>query len=156
VSDLFGALFQLGHVVPAVDPAVEAWKRAGVHDWEVVRDYPVLEWRYHDAVVEIPIDVALAWSGGVQIELIAPRDAAPSMYREYLVLHPGGGLQHLGYRPDDYRVALERALAAGWTWWLGGRVDATLAFAYLRPPAGSSLVLPAEISGAVGSTPEHA
>jgi NADPH2:quinone reductase len=156
MSELFGSLFQLGHVVPAIDPAVQVWKRAGVLEWQIVRDYPVLEWRYRNAVVEIPIDVAIAWSGSVQIELIAPRDSTPSMYREYLALHPAGGLQHFGYRPEDYNVALERALAAGWTYWLGGRVDAKLAFAYLRPPDESSLVLPAEISGEVGSAREHA
>ena len=70
------------------------------------------------------------------------------MYREYLDLHPAGGLQHFGYRPADYNIALERALAAGWTWWLGGRVNETVRFAYLRPPAEcSGLVFPAEISG---------
>jgi hypothetical protein len=146
MSGLFGALFQLGHVVPVVDPAIEAWKRAGIEEWQIIRDYPVLEWRYRDTVVEIPIDVAIAWSGSVQIELIAPRDRAPSMYREFLDVHPEGGLQHYGYRPADYRQALDAARAAGWTWWMGGLVAADRPFAYLRPPPGAGYVLPAEIS----------
>ena len=147
MSRLFGELFQLGHVVPGVDAAMEAWKLAGVDVWQVVRDFPVLEWRYRDAVVEIPIDVAIAWSGNVQIELIAPRDSAPSMYREYLARNPQGGLQHYGYRPPDYRQALDVALAAGWVYWLGGLVEAGRPFAYLRPPERAGYLLPAEISG---------
>jgi hypothetical protein len=147
MSGLFGELFQLGHVVPSIDEGMRAWDRAGLTEWQVLRDYPVLEWRYHDQRVEIPIDVALAWSGSVQIELIAPRDRSPSMYREFLDMHPQGGLQHFGYRPADYDVALAQALAAGWTWWLGGLVAPSRPFAYLRPPPGSAVILPAEISG---------
>lgn len=148
MSRLFGELFQLGHVVPAVDAAMEAWRAAGIEDWTVVRDFPVLQWHYHGEPVRLPIDVALAWSGNVQIELIAQLDATPSMYREFLLRHPEGGLQHYGYRPADYDVALAAAEAAGWTQWLGGLVEANRPFCYLKPPAGSRGLLPAEISGA--------
>lgn len=153
MSALFGELFQLGHVVPAIDPALAAWRRAGVTDWQIMRDYPVLEWRYREQRVTIPIDVAIAWSGTVQIELIAPRDRAPSMYQEYLAQHPSGGLQHFGYRPQDYEATLAAALAAGWTWWLGGLVAPERPFAYLRPPADGGIVLPAEISGTITTSP---
>jgi hypothetical protein len=147
MSTLFGDLFQLGHVVPDVDTALAHWHRAGVVDWQIVRDFPVLEWRYEDQVTEIPIDVALAWSGQVQIELIAPRDRTPSMYREFLELRPAGGLQHYGYRPTDYQRALDAARAAGWQVWLGGLVEPDRPFCYLRPPADSGQLLVAEISG---------
>lgn len=147
MSGLFGKLFQLGHVVPDVDPAMAEWRAAGIEDWTVVRDFPVLEWRYRDEVVTIPIDVAIAWSGDVQIELIAPRDDTPSMYHEFLESNPAGGLQHFGYRPDNYQAALRDATASGWTYWMGGLVDASRAFCYLRPPADCPGLLPAEISG---------
>lgn len=151
MSRLFGDLFQLGHVVPAVDPAIERWRAAGIDDWTVVRDFSVLEWRYLGEEVALPIDVALAWSGTVQIELIAPLDATPSMYQEFLAVQPAGGLQHYGFRPADYDAAMRAAEAEGWTPWLGGRVDETRAFYYLRPPAGSVGLLPAEISGPISA-----
>ncbi len=147
MSSLFGKLFQLGHVVPAIDPAMESWRAAGVDAWNVVRDFPVHEWRYQGRTVSVPIDLALAWSGDVQIELIAPRDEAPSMYQEFLAAYPEGGLQHYGYRAQDYEATLARALARGWTYWLGGLVEPGLPFCYLRPPAASPGLLPAEISG---------
>jgi hypothetical protein len=153
MSHLFGELFQLGHVVPDVDSAMEDWRRAGLDDWQVVRDFPVLQWRYQDQVTTIPIDVALAWSGPVQIELIAPRDRTPSMYREFLDQRPAGGLQHYGYRPVDYQRALDAARTAGWQVWLGGLVSADRAFCYLRPPPDSGRLLVAEISGPVVSNP---
>lgn len=149
MSRLFGELFQLGHVVPGVDAAMEAWRVAGIEDWTVMRDFPVMQWYYHGEPVELPIDVALAWSGNVQIELIAQLDETPSMYREFLASHPAGGLQHYGYRPADYSAALAAAEAAGWTPWLGGLVEADRPFYYLKPPSGSIGLLPAEISGAV-------
>lgn len=148
MSRMFGELFQLGHVVPAVDAAMEAWKVAGIEEWTVVRDFPVMQWYYHGDPVKLPIDVALAWSGNVQIELIAQLDETPSMYREFLTLQPEGGLQHYGYRPADYDAALATAQAAGWTPWLGGLVEADRPFCYLKPPPGSRGLLPAEISGA--------
>lgn len=148
MSRMFGELFQLGHVVPAVDGAMEAWRAAGIEDWTVVRDFPVLQWYYHGEPVQLPIDVALAWSGNVQIELIAQLDETPSMYQEFLTLHPEGGLQHYGYRPADYDVALATAKAAGWTPWLGGLVEADRPFCYLEPPKGSRGLMPAEISRA--------
>ncbi|MCC5874129.1 MAG: VOC family protein [Gammaproteobacteria bacterium] len=149
MSNLFGELFQLGHVVPDVDAAMAGWRTAGIEEWTVVRDFPVLEWRYRGEPVTLPIDVALAWSGGVQIELIAQLDETPSMYREFLAQHPEGGLQHYGYRPQDYSAALQAAEASGWTRWLGGLVEAGRPFCYLKPPAGSRGLLPAEISGSV-------
>jgi len=142
---MFGELFQLGHVVPDVRSAVAGWAVMGIESWQVIEDYPVEAWWYRGARTQIPIDVALAWSGPVQIELIAPRDQTPSMYREFLAEQPGGGLQHFGFRCVDYQASLDAALRAGWTEWLSGRVDANLEFCYLRPPAGSGL-LPVEIS----------
>jgi hypothetical protein len=145
MQQMFGELFQLGHVVPDVRAAIDEWAATGIGPWQVIEDYPVESWRYRGARTEIPIDVALAWSGTVQIELIAPRNEAPSMYREFLAERPGGGLQHYGFRCPDYPTSLAAALRAGWTEWLSGRVDATIEFCYLRPPAGSGL-LPVEIS----------
>lgn len=145
VQQLFGELFQLGHVVPQVAAAVDEWAATGIGPWQVIEDYPVEAWWYGGERVQIPIDVALAWSGAVQIELIAPRDQTPSMYREFLAGQPQGGLQHLGFRCPDYPASLAAALRTGWTEWLSGRVDATIEFCYLRPPPGSRL-LPVEIS----------
>lgn len=151
MSGLFGKLFQLGHVVPAIEPAMASWRIAGVEDWQVLRDFPVHEWHYRGVKTSVPIDLALAWSGDVQIELIAPRDDAPSMYQEFLAQHPEGGLQHYGFRPEDYEATLAKALARGWTPWLGGLVEPGRPFCYLRPPATSRGLLPAEISGVTAS-----
>jgi NADPH:quinone reductase len=142
---MFGELFQLGHVVPDVAAGVDEWTAIGIGPWRIVTDYPVEKWVYRGARVKIPIDVALAWSGGVQIELIAPRDRAPSMYREFLAANPQGGLQHLGYRSADYQASLGAGLAAGWTVWLSGLVNGGTPFCYLRPPPGSRL-MPVEVS----------
>ena len=145
-NQMFGELFQLGHVVPAVIPAVAQWAVTGIGPWQILEDYPVEAWSYRGARVQIPIDVALAWSGGVQIELIAPRDDSPSMYQEFLGDCPQGGLQHLGFRCSDFRQSRNAGLSAGWTVWLEGLVSGGRPFCYLRPPAGSTGLLPVELS----------
>ena len=136
MSRFFGDLFQLGHVVPDLDSAVRDWLAAGVGPWDVIRDFPVEAW-WHEGVRTDPhIDVALAWSGDTQIELICQTDRAPSMYRDFLAEHPRGGFQHVGYRCPDYDRALADGLQAGYTMWMHGLVSGR-PFAYLAPPQGS-------------------
>jgi hypothetical protein len=145
---MFGELFQLGHVVPDLPVAVAAWEATGIGPFDVIHDYPVAQWRTGDgAVVDVHVDVALAWSGDVQIELIAPNDAA-CMYTEYLAAVPAGGLQHYGYRVDHLDDALATATERGWQVWLEGTLTTGRRFCYLRPPADLALLLPVEISGA--------
>lgn len=142
---MFGDLFQLGHVVPDLGPAMAAWEAAGVGPFQVVEDFPVAEWRSPAGVVEIHVDVALAWSGAIQVELIEPH-GDPCMYTEFLAACPAGGLQHFGRRVDDYGASRATALGAGWRMWLEGTLTDGREFCYLRPPAALVGALPVEIA----------
>lgn len=136
MSRMFGDLFQLGHVVTDLDDAVGEWISAGVGPWEVIRDFPVDGW-WHDGEPTDPhVDVALAWSGDTQIELICQTNDAPSMYRDFLRDRPEGGFQHVGYRCPDYDAAVEAGRQAGYTMWMHGLVSGR-PFGYLKPPPGS-------------------
>lgn len=142
---MFGDLYQLGHVVPDLAPATATWEATGVGPFEVIGDFPVVEWRTPDGVVQVHVDVALAWSGGIQIELIVP-SGDPCMYTEFLAAVPGGGLQHFGRRVDDFVASRRAAIAAGWRMWLEGTLTDGREFCYLQPPATLPGVLPVELA----------
>lgn len=137
MSRFFGDLFQLGHVVPDLDGAIGEWIAAGVGPWDLIRSFPVDAWWHDGEPTEPQIDVALAWSGDTQIELICQTNRAPSMYVDFLDAHPNGGFQHVGYRCPDYDRAVDNGLQAGYTMWMHGLVSGR-PFAYLKPPQGSA------------------
>lgn len=115
MSTSFGPLWQLGYVVADLEPALQGWLQAGVGPWYVLDPLPIDRFSYRGGPSQVPrAAVALAYSGGVQIELIHQLDDTPTMYRDFLAA-TGGGLQHVGYLPADYDAACATADALGWS-----------------------------------------
>ncbi|HEY5853858.1 MAG TPA: VOC family protein [Aldersonia sp.] len=69
---------------------------------------------YHGEPSAMAIDVAVANSGDIQIELIEQVNDAPSMYLDFLDAGHEG-LQHIAYWSTDYQALHDKALAAGFT-----------------------------------------
>lgn len=109
-----GPARQNGYVVPDLDAAIEGWLGVGVGPWIVYPHIPIDDFAYRGAAGKPDVSIALANSGPLQIELIAPHDEAPSLYRDFLDANPAGGLQHLGYWVDDYDDVRQRCLDLGW------------------------------------------
>jgi glyoxalase/bleomycin resistance protein/dioxygenase superfamily protein len=64
-----------------------------------------------DSAMEM--SVAVANSGDIQIELIQPRNDAPSAYKEFL--NAGReGMQHVAYWTTDFQGLYDRAIALGY------------------------------------------
>jgi hypothetical protein len=133
MSRLFGPIRQLGLVVRDIEGAMRHWAEVnGVGPWFYMPRYPLPRFRHRGIEQPGPdVGIALAYSGGLQLELIEQRCATPSMYREYL---DAGleGMQHWAAWCEDYDAALARALAAGHR--IGQEGDATGRgrFAYLE------------------------
>jgi len=62
----------------------------------------------------VPISIALANSGDVQLELIQQRCSTPSMYRDFLAAGHEG-MQHWSSWPENYDEIYQRPLATGYT-----------------------------------------
>lgn len=116
----FGSIKQLGYVVLDLDAAINYWTtQVGVGPFFVFKEAPIRDFRYRGEPCDARVTFALAQSGDVQIELIAPLDDVPSLYREHLE-QQGEGLQHVAYWTEDFRRLTDKALAVGYTEVLSG------------------------------------
>ena len=133
MSRLFGALRQMGYVVPDVEAAMRHWVEVcGVGPWFYAERLPLTSFSYGGKRYDdIHLSIALANSGEMQIELIQQRSDHPSMGREFLAANPKGGLQHWSSWPENYDELYQRALANGYV--VGQEGDAPRGrFVYFR------------------------
>ncbi|MGB7183054.1 MAG: VOC family protein [Burkholderiaceae bacterium] len=132
MSRLFGDMRQVGIVVRDIEAAMRHWiDVCGVGPWFYAEKLPVSSFTYRDQTFAgIDMSVALANSGGVQLELIQQRCDTPSMYRDFLTAGHEG-MQHWSSWPADYDARLENALANGYS--VGQAGDSPRGrFVYLR------------------------
>lgn len=134
MSVIKGTVFQLAYVVEDVAAAIAHWTRTlGIGPFFMFPLPLTLDWLELDGRRVDEHDIlsaaALAWSGDVQIELLAP-GSAPSPYREFL--NAGrSGVQHVGMYATDYDRQMADARAAGITVAMEGVLPLSR-FAYLR------------------------
>jgi hypothetical protein len=114
MSRTFGKIAQIGYVVEDIHASMDEWVRHGVGPWfyidNVVTDY----FRYHGNDSDMKMSVAIANSGDIQIELIQPRNDAPSVYKDFLDSGRQGA-QHIAYWSTNFQELYDTALAAGYT-----------------------------------------
>ena len=148
----FGKIAQIGYVVRDIDAAMDNWLRHGVGPWFYVDDVQIDYFRYRGVDSDMKMSVALANSGDVQLELIQPRNDAPSMYKDFL---DSGreGMQHIAYWSHDYQSLLDQALADGYVIGQEGRIGGEQGrFAYLDTEREQGTVIEiSDISGHKGA-----
>ena len=99
-----GVIKQIAYVVEDLDAAVQEWVEV-LHVGPFFRfdDIKVEDLRYRGGSADTSLAIALGNSGGVQIELIAQRDGAPSIYREL-----PRGVHHLAVLARDFDAESRR------------------------------------------------
>jgi catechol 2,3-dioxygenase-like lactoylglutathione lyase family enzyme len=106
----------------------------GIGPWHRPRTTGDTEVQLRGRPIDSRFDIAIAYSGGVQLELIEPRGGQPSIYDEHLREH-GEGIHHLGYCVRSVAHRLERVRALGIEVLQSGtirtRIGAVTHFAYL-------------------------
>lgn len=106
-----GDVMQLAFVPEDFDAAVQYWTQTmGVGPFFLIEGIHLDGMKYRGEPTKAVFDLALAYWGDLQIELIRPRDEHPSIYRgEYG--STGNGLHHVCILVDDieeaYRVCAE-------------------------------------------------
>lgn len=110
---LFGPIRQWGFLVKDIDAAMRSWVwHCGVGPWWGYRNV-ALRSRFRGAQADVRMHVALAYQGGMQIELIQQINDAPSPYRFFHDTPQAQVLHQLGYVVPDIDEAVERSRAAG-------------------------------------------
>ncbi len=107
MSRRYGPILQNGF-------AVHDWRAAAQHWIDVMgvgpfflMDHVEFEWcEYRGEPTEADLSVAIAYTGGQQIELVQQHNDAPSIYTEFLAANEPG-LQHMGVFVDDLQAALD-------------------------------------------------
>lgn len=108
MSRTLGPIVQFSYVVTDLDAAINHWASImEVGPFFVLEHVPYTTCLYRGKTTDIDMDVALAYSDRVQIELVLQRNRAPSVFRDF-VLQRGEGLHHVGIASDDLDADLIR------------------------------------------------
>jgi hypothetical protein len=121
MENWLGPIDQLGYVVDDIEGAMSHWvDRLGVGPFYVLRSPPMQGLTYRGEATGAHIDVALAFSGSLQVELIKALDDEPSPYRDFMAAH-GTGLHHVARFAPEYDAVLAAYAERGMEPYFGGR-----------------------------------
>ena len=143
MSALFGPVVQQGYVVPDVEAAIDHWLARGVGPF-FLNDIADFSGWYDGQPIMAAMRVGFAYSGDQQIEVITPLGEHPSIYKDYLVDHPEGGLQHLAFWVDHIDTKLAELDAAGHrykVWQRYGEAPDYAAHAYIDSEASPGVMM---------------
>jgi len=149
VAGMFGSIAQIGYVVRDIQASMQGFVKAGVGPWFFLKGVRPANFTYRGEPSDMAIDVAVANSGDIQLELITPVNDAPSMYADFLAAGHEG-VQHIAYWSRNYQNLYDRALAAGFTVGQEGQIGGDNGrFAYLETGHHPGTII--EISDVGGS-----
>jgi hypothetical protein len=108
-----GAIMQIGYIVKNLDAALEHWiTKLNVGPFFVFEKFSLLDSQYRGRPAEFDLNLAMAFSGTMCIELIAQNDKSPSVYTEVVDLR-GFGFHHLAVSTRDFDGEVARHKANG-------------------------------------------
>jgi catechol 2,3-dioxygenase-like lactoylglutathione lyase family enzyme len=132
MSTYFGGIRQNGYVVQDLDTAIHYWTTVlGVGPFYRIDHVPLTKFIYEGAPSNPDLNIALANSGDVQIELIHQLNGAQSPYRDFLQAK-GAGLQHISVWSQNYDSDLDRLGGLNLTPTCDGEIAGATRFAYFR------------------------
>jgi hypothetical protein len=117
LNAVFGPIRQIAYVVADIDQAIESWHaQMGITPFAVARNCkPLQGCRYRNEVAgEIVLNMAFAYIGDVQLELIEQVNTTPSMYQE-AAKRDYWGAHHYAVCVEDFDNAYQHAMSNGFT-----------------------------------------
>lgn len=120
-----GQIVQMAYVVADIHAAMAWWAaNARTGPWFLLDSFLGPDHVYRGAPATADVAIAMSFAGHMNIELIQPKDANPSVYRE-IVEQRGYGFHHLGiavadvdaeigaFRARGYEVAFRAGVPSG-------------------------------------------
>lgn len=134
---------QVAYVVDDLDAAVRHWSDVlGVGPWQVWTMGPDVlnDLQYGGHPADFGFRHALAWSGGLQIELVQPLEG-PSIFSDQLA-SIGPGLNHIGRLVEDHAAESAMLIESGFLPLQSARFGASKdgRFAYFAAPDGVAII----------------
>ena len=115
LNAVFGPIRQIAYVVADIDQAIDSWHvQMAIAPFAVVRNCkPLQGCRYRNEVAgEIVLNMAFAYIGDVQLELIEQVNTTPSMYLE-AAERGYWGAHHYAVCVEDFDAAYQHAMSNG-------------------------------------------
>lgn len=107
-----GPFVQIGYLVDDMERSARHWlELTGIGPWTCFRNV-LLQGSYRGQQTEVRIDVALAYQGGTQIELIKLHSRTPSPYADDNG-QPIIGMHHIAWLSDDFERDISLATNRG-------------------------------------------
>jgi len=108
-------IIQMAYVVPDIHAAIDMWaNRLKVGPWFLLDHFTGVDPKYRGNRSTADVAIAMSFAGHMNIELIQPNDAAPSVYREWIERR-GYGFHHWGCASAHFQRDVERYEKAGHT-----------------------------------------
>ncbi|HEU4616600.1 MAG TPA: VOC family protein [Gammaproteobacteria bacterium] len=106
-------VMQMAYVVEDIRVAIDEWiRRLNVGPWFLLEHFTGEHPVYRGRPSRADVAIAMAFTGHMNIELIRPNDAEPSVYKEAIEAR-GYGFHHFGLASEDVEADVERYLALG-------------------------------------------
>lgn len=128
-------IVQMAYMVQDIHQAMADWSSLyGVGPFFLNENYVGDNSLYRGKSDNTAIDVAMGYSGHMQIELIQVKTKAPSVYHEGIERF-GYGFHHVGIVAQDFDRDLESWQQKGFDIVMSGNIkDTSLSYAYLEKP----------------------
>lgn len=133
---IFGSARQVAYIVSDIDAAMQHWHNAhGVGPFLVTRHALPLSNAYYRGHKALParINIAFAYVGDMQLELIELIGDTPSLYKEALDRQQTG-VHHYAVCVDDFPTAYNWALDNGFDAVLDAGIDGLARMSYMENP----------------------
>ena len=138
-----GTIVQNAYVVEDLDRSMAAWLDAGiVGPFHVLSHLELVGPRYRGNPTQLDASIALAYSGGIAVELIQQHDSTPSVFNEQPI-GPTPRFHHSAVMTEDFDGELAHYTAMGYAPAFEGAVAVGGRFAYvdMRSATGGLLEL---------------
>lgn len=142
-QSLYGPIRQLAYVVGDIDSAIASWHRQmSAGPFAVCRGVKPLEgskYRGEDSH-GVELNLAFAYIGDVQLELIQPLNNTPSLYKEAIErgIH---SLHHYGFCVEDFAASYQHAMDNGFTAVVDAGVPGVVQMSYVESTEIPGLIL---------------
>ena len=143
ISSVYGPIRQIAYVVADIDQAIESWHaQMGIGPFAVVRNCKPLKGSLYrgEASGEIILNMAFAYIGDVQLELIEQVNETPSMYRE-AIERGCRGSHHYAVCVEDFSTCYQHAMNNGFSALMNAGAPGYAQMAYVESERIPGLIL---------------